>query len=87
MLPCPTKLLTGYDCPGCGFQRAFFMLLKGDFAGAFHMYAPVYTMILFSLTVLLHFTDKSRSYLNALKVTALLNAVVIVLAYIWKLIH
>ncbi|MGY0039876.1 DUF2752 domain-containing protein [Pedobacter sp. NJ-S-72] len=23
--------VTGYDCPGCGFQRSFLALLKGDF--------------------------------------------------------
>lgn len=27
---CPFKLLTGYNCPGCGFQRAVHSLLHGD---------------------------------------------------------
>lgn len=31
---CPFKLLTGYDCPGCGSQRAIHGLLTGDFAAA-----------------------------------------------------
>nr|MBD5377303.1 DUF2752 domain-containing protein [Bacteroides sp.] len=29
---CPLKVLTGYDCPGCGSQRAFHALLHGDIA-------------------------------------------------------
>lgn len=33
-LRCPFKTLTGLDCPGCGSQRAFQALLKGDFATA-----------------------------------------------------
>lgn len=31
---CPAKLLTGYDCPGCGFQRALHAALHGHFAEA-----------------------------------------------------
>lgn len=31
---CPVKLLTGFDCPGCGSQRALHALLNGDVAGA-----------------------------------------------------
>ncbi len=31
---CPAKLLTGYDCPGCGFQRAIHAALHGHFAEA-----------------------------------------------------
>lgn len=28
-------VLTGWDCPGCGSQRAIHALLHGDLAGAF----------------------------------------------------
>ena len=31
---CPSKLLTGYDCPSCGAQRALHALLHGDLRGA-----------------------------------------------------
>lgn len=31
---CPFKLLTGWDCPGCGFQRAAHALLHGRLAEA-----------------------------------------------------
>lgn len=31
---CPSKLLTGYDCPGCGSQRMLHALLHGDIAAA-----------------------------------------------------
>ena len=33
---CPSKLITGYDCPGCGTQRAFHALLNGNIAEALH---------------------------------------------------
>jgi hypothetical protein len=32
---CPFKALTGFDCPGCGSQRAFHCLLRYNIAGAF----------------------------------------------------
>ena len=32
---CPVFLLTGYQCPGCGSQRAFYHLFHGNIATAF----------------------------------------------------
>lgn len=29
-LPCPVHAITGYNCPGCGTQRAIHYLLKGN---------------------------------------------------------
>lgn len=34
MPKCVFKLLTGYSCPGCGFQRAVHAFLHGDMMGA-----------------------------------------------------
>ncbi len=31
---CSLKALTGYDCPGCGSQRALHAVLQGDIAAA-----------------------------------------------------
>ena len=31
MIPCPIKLITEHDCPGCGIQRSVFSLLDLDF--------------------------------------------------------
>lgn len=36
---CPFKLLTSYDCPGCGSQRALHHLLHFEFAKAFALNA------------------------------------------------
>lgn len=35
MPKCPFKLLTSYDCPACGNQRAFHALLHGNIVEAF----------------------------------------------------
>lgn len=34
-LKCPFKVLTGYDCPGCGSQRAIHSLLHGEIKTAY----------------------------------------------------
>lgn len=35
MPKCPVHLFTGWECPGCGSQRAIHALLHGDIAEAF----------------------------------------------------
>ena len=34
---CPFYVMTGFDCPGCGSQRAVHHLLHGEFISAFSM--------------------------------------------------
>lgn len=36
-LPCPFKLVSGYNCPGCGSQRAIHQLVHGNISGAFRL--------------------------------------------------
>ncbi|MDR2913566.1 MAG: DUF2752 domain-containing protein [Tannerella sp.] len=41
---CPVYTLTGYKCPGCGSQRAFYHLFHGNFVTAF-MYNPLMMLL------------------------------------------
>lgn len=49
---CPFLTLTGYQCPGCGSQRAIHALLHGDIAAAWHfnaillLFIPVVAVLL-----------------------------------------
>jgi len=52
MLPCAYKSIFGIDCPGCGFQRSFIALLKGDWKDSFLLY-PATVPILFTAAFLL----------------------------------
>jgi len=45
MLPCFTKKIFGFDCPGCGLQRSVALLFKGDFVAAWEMYPAIFTII------------------------------------------
>ncbi len=42
---CPFLSLTGYQCPGCGSQRAIHALLHGDIASAWHFNAILFVFI------------------------------------------
>ena len=50
MPKCPVHLLTGHQCPGCGTQRALFLLLHGDFAQAFKANALLFLLAPYLLT-------------------------------------
>lgn len=47
---CPLKSVTGYDCPGCGSQRAFHALLHFRLGEAFR-YNPLFVVVLMLLVV------------------------------------
>ena len=42
---CVVKVLTGYDCPGCGSQRALHALLHGNLAEAWHYNAGLMVIL------------------------------------------
>lgn len=84
MLPCPTKKIFGIDCFGCGMQRALLMVGEGNFAGAWHLYPPVFTILMFLILVLLNFIDKNRDYSTSVKWLGIFNGIFIPLSYFYK---
>lgn len=46
LLPCPFKYVTGFDCPGCGFQRACIALLQGNLQESLHLYPAAIPVLL-----------------------------------------
>ena len=87
MIPCMNKKLFGVDCLGCGTQRAFLLLLKGEFTAAFHMFPAIYTTIFLFGFLALHFIDKSRNYHKIIIGLAITNALIMIISYIYKLTH
>lgn len=87
MIPCMNKSMFGIDCLGCGTQRALVLVFEGEFTKAFQMFPAIYTTLLFFLFVALHFIDRSRNYGPFLVVLAILNAVIMICSYIYKLLY
>ncbi|WKS96117.1 DUF2752 domain-containing protein [Riemerella columbina] len=84
MLPCPTKKLFGLDCLGCGSQRAFVLLLKGDFSAAFQIFPAIYTLVLFAVFGGISLIDRKRKYGNILTFLAIINVMIMLISYIYK---
>ena len=84
MIPCMNKKIFGVECFGCGTQRSLALLLKGDFVGAFNMYPAIFTTLLFFVVVGLHFIDKSRNYHKAIISLAVINAIIMVVSYFYR---
>ncbi|MBT8187665.1 MAG: DUF2752 domain-containing protein [Croceitalea sp.] len=87
MLPCLNKQLFGFECPGCGLQRAVIFLIQGEFLAAFKMYPAIYTLIpLFGLLIFNKFL--SLKYANQIIIALSIASVsLIMINYIFKLIY
>ena len=84
MVSCLNKKIFGIECFGCGAQRAMLMVWEGRFTEAFQLFPAVYSLIVFGITVALHFLDKKRNYASALVVLAILNSVIMVVSYFMR---
>lgn len=87
MMACPYKSHFGIDCPGCGLQRSFIELLKGNLVESFVLYPALLPMLgMFSFLVL-HIIFKFKHGAAILKFTFVSIWVVVLAAYTLKLIN
>lgn len=85
MMPCFYKRVSGIDCPGCGMQRSFIELLKGDFYESFKMY-PALLPVLFTLGLTAtHLILKLKNGAILIKYSFIFTTSIIVLSYITRL--
>lgn len=85
MLPCMNKSLFGIDCIGCGTQRSLLLVLNGEFTMAFYQFPAIYsTLLLFGL-IGLHLIDKKRNYQKIIIGLAIINALIMIISYIYKI--
>jgi hypothetical protein len=87
LLACPFKSLTGLDCPGCGFQRSFIALLKGDLAQSFKFYPATLPFIALIVYMLLHLKFDFKNGAFILKLMYILVSSIIIINYIYKVYH
>lgn len=85
MLPCLNKKLFGVECLGCGIQRATFLVFKGEFVAAFHMYPAIYSLFLLALFIIFNIFVKFK-YDQIIKMGLIaLNVVIVVVSYLIKI--
>ena len=85
-LPCMFKAVTHFDCPGCGLQRSFILLIKGDVWGSFFVYPALLPIILLFTFLILQVTAKIKNGAVILKFAYIFCAGIILVSYIYKLI-
>ena len=61
---CPFKSLTGFDCPGCGSQRAIHEILHLNFKKAFEYNALLVSLIPYLILAITLSTKQLRNYFS-----------------------
>lgn len=84
MLPCLNKKLLGFECFGCGIQRALALILDGEFVNAFYMYPAIYTLILLFGLVAINAFKNFKSGTKIIAVLGILNGFIIITSFIVK---
>jgi hypothetical protein len=90
MPKCPFKMLTGLDCPGCGFQRAMHALLHGHVMQAirFNLFLVISVPYIIALAVgnfVLH-GERQRKVLSVLECRTAVYTY-IVLYFVWMVVR
>lgn len=85
---CPSKYFFGYDCPGCGSQRALHALLHGDFAAAFAYNAYLFFIIPFLFLFFFSYVFRNRfPRLHAAVDSTVSAVIVLVLTIAWWIVR
>lgn len=84
MLPCLNKKLLGFDCFGCGIQRALALILDGEFSSAFYMYPAIYTLLLLFGLVAINAFKNFRFGTKIITILAIINGILMVTSFVIK---
>ncbi|MFM2231162.1 MAG: hypothetical protein RL607_2420 [Bacteroidota bacterium] len=85
MIPCLFKQTFGFDCMGCGMQRAIYLLSQGRFWDAFQMYPALYSLIILLGFVVKFAIKPNPKNGRTVILLAIANAVIIIVAYLIKM--
>lgn len=75
----------GIDCLGCGAQRAFFLVLQGEFSAALKLYPAIYTILVLLVYVVVNLFLKFRYDWSIKLILILINALIIIASYAFKM--
>lgn len=84
-LPCWIKTWTGFECPGCGMQRAFLFLLKGEWKASFLAYPALLPLIVFLLLAVLKAGGLHKISPVWVKISGIVCLGIILISYLLKL--
>ncbi|WP_082832385.1 DUF2752 domain-containing protein [Aquimarina aggregata] len=85
LLYCPTKQLLDINCLGCGLQRSFILLLKGDIISSLLMYPALLPLLIMIGYLILHILFNFKNGAKILTYFYILNSILIIVNYFMKL--
>lgn len=85
-MPCFFKKYLGIECPGCGMQRAFIELLKGNLIESIKIYPALLPIIALMIFLGLHLKFKFKKGAFYITILFIFTALIITTNYIYKLI-
>jgi hypothetical protein len=83
--PCFYKEHFGFECPGCGMQRAFQKLLQGQFIESLQTFPGLIPLLLLFSYLFLHIVFKIKNGAKILIILFVINAVILTGNYLFKL--
>lgn len=86
LLTCPSRKFLHMDCPGCGLQRSYIALLKGDFIESFRLYPAAIPILLLFIYLLLHLFMRFKNGAMVLTAGYIFCALIILVYYIYKVV-
>lgn len=86
-LPCLVKQYLGIECPGCGFQTALLLLLRGEWKAAFYTYPALFPLLLFMGAGLLRLCGLKKIGFSGLKIIGFACLAIILISYLLKLTY
>lgn len=87
LLTCPYKAMSGIDCPGCGMQRSFIALLRGNMAESFALYPALIPFLLTLVFLLLHLKFRFKHGAMILMYSFIATVAIIIVSFIIKISH
>ena len=86
MLQCPSKKYLHIECMGCGLQRSFIFLLKGNLFESIKIYPATIPLLIVVLFACLHIVFKLKNGAKIIQVLFIITAAIIFIFYGYKII-
>lgn len=85
LLSCPIKQNFGIDCPGCGIQRSFVALMKGDVVESLKFYPATVPILLLVVFTGIHLKFDLKNGAFFIKLLYIAITLIIVINYTYKI--
>ncbi len=85
LMTCPYRALSGFDCPGCGMQRSFIELLKGNLYVSWCLYPALLPTIFTLLFTGLHLYFNFKNGAAVIKFSFIVTVAIVVISYFIKI--